>query len=423
MNIRQLPADVKRILLMLFVSGLLFWSSLSCLFPTLPLYLEDLGAKPFQLGIVMAGFGVGVLAFRPALGKLSDLRSRKSALLIGMAAMAAAPLGYWSSNWMPLLLVVRMLHGISLAGFAAAYLTLVADLTPAANRGEIMGYMSLEQPLGLALGPIVGGFLLAETGGYSIPFLAAAVLGLAATLIACYIPEKPSGQETVTASKKTQAFWLILLSPRLRIPSLMMALVGISIGSLQTYAAPYIRAMEIELNPGLFFTVMAIFTFLIRFLAGSHSDRWGRGIFITYSLTASIIAMTLLWTAHSALVLLLAAALQGSGFGILVPMIAALMADRSPPLERGRAFSLCMMGFDLGLVLGGPLLSNVSESLGAGLVETKILVYRHLFAMATGSIALGLLLFITCNGIDFYQSIRFAIGRAPDAHALALNDR
>ncbi len=390
------------------------------MFPTLPLYLEDIGLEPFQLGIVIASFGIGVLLSRPVLGKLSDLHSRKLALIIGMSAMAIAPVGYLIPPTMPIMIVVRIVHGVSLAGFASAYLTFVADLVPVANRGEIMGYMSLQQPLGLAFGPIIGGGLLELTNQYAISFVAASALGIGAVLTACCLPKRSPLEQP---KKSHRLFWHIFTKPYLRIPSVVMTLVGISVGGLQTYVSPYIRSMAVNLSPGWFFTVMAIFTFLIRCLAGSRSDHWGRGIFITYSLVFSLSAMILLYKAHNALTLIFAAMLQGSGYGILVPMIAALIADRSATRERGRSFSLCMMGFDLGLILGGPMLINAAAIVISGEVETNLRLYRYLFCLAGGSITLSLLLFLAYGGGSFSQSIKFAIGRGQDIYSLNLHQQ
>jgi MFS family permease len=417
-NFRTLSLETKQILRILFISGLLFWSSLACMFPTLPLYLEDIGLEPFKLGIVIASFGIGVLLSRPFLGKLSDLHSRKLALLIGMSAMAIAPVGYLIPPTMPIMILVRIVHGISLAGFASAYLTFVADLVPVANRGEIMGYMSLQQPLGLSLGPIIGGGLLELTNQYAIPFIAASVLGMGAVLTACCLPKRSPLEPP---AKSHRQFWRIFAKPYLRIPSIVMTLVGISVGGLQTYVSPYIRSMAVSLSPSCFFTVMAVFTFLIRCLAGSRSDHWGRGFFITYSLIFSLSAMILLYKAYNASMLIFAAILQGAGYGILVPMIAALMADRSPTRERGRSFSLCMMGFDLGLILGGPMLISAAAILASAEVETNLRLYRYLFFLAGGAIALSLLFFLAYGGGNFSQSIKFAIGRGQDIYSLNLH--
>ncbi|HEY9711112.1 MAG TPA: MFS transporter, partial [Oculatellaceae cyanobacterium] len=145
-----LEPQTSKNLLVLFGAGLFFWSSLASLLPTLPLYVEDVGGTTQQIGLVMGSFAVGLLLFRPWLGKLSDQRSRKLVVLIGMAVVALAPLGYLFVKSIPLLMLIRVFHGISIAAYTTGNTALVVDLSPVRQRGEILGYMSLTNPIGVA---------------------------------------------------------------------------------------------------------------------------------------------------------------------------------------------------------------------------------------------------------------------------------
>ena len=148
---RTFDARLRRNLLILFTAGLLFWSSMGSLLPTLPLYIEHVGATKQQIGIVMGSFAIGLLLSRPWLGKTADRRGRKIVLLIGTLIAAIAPFGFLVVKSIPLLMVLRAFHGISIAAFTTGYLALVADLSDETNRGEVIGYMSLVTPTGLAI--------------------------------------------------------------------------------------------------------------------------------------------------------------------------------------------------------------------------------------------------------------------------------
>jgi MFS family permease len=167
-------AKLQKNLLILFAAGLFFWSGLSSLLPTLPLYIEHIGATKQEIGIVMGSFAVGMLLCRPSMGILADIRGRKIVLLIGMSVAAIAPLGYLFVKSIIPLLLIRAFHGISIAAFATAYIALVSDLAPEHRRGEIVGYMSLVSPLGVGIGPAIGGFLQASIGYTPLFFLSAA---------------------------------------------------------------------------------------------------------------------------------------------------------------------------------------------------------------------------------------------------------
>ena len=182
MNIsRTIDTQLRNNLLVLFAAGLLFWSSMGSLLPTLPLYVESVGATKQQIGIVMGSFAIGLLLFRPWLGRLADLRGRKIVLLIGTLVAAIAPLGYLSIKSIPLLILVRAFHGISIAAFTTGFNALVADIAPLEKRGEIIGNMSLVNPMGVAIGPALGGYLQAIVGN-QILFLITAELAFVAFL-------------------------------------------------------------------------------------------------------------------------------------------------------------------------------------------------------------------------------------------------
>ena len=394
-------------LLVLFVTGLLYWCSMASLLPTLPLYLDRVGATKLQIGIVMGSFAIGLLLFRPFLGKLADSRGRKIVLLIGTLIAAAAPLGYLFVKSIPLLFVLRGFHGISLAAFSTGFTTLVADLAPPEKRGEIIGNMSLVNPIGMAIGPALGGYLQVQVGN-QILFLIAAELAFVAVLGTLQVINAPGQYQRQQNSATSHGFWQILVSPRVRIPALVLLLVGLAFGTLSTFVPLFIKSIKVDLNAGWFYSVGAISSFSVRLFTSRASDRFGRGLFITLSLVAYTLAMGTLWQAQNAYAFLLAALLEGAGGGTLISMIATLMADRSLPRERGRVFALCLAGFDVGTAIAGPVLGSVAEQLG----------YRNMFGYAALLTLSALFIFLTLSSKNLPSSLRFALGRGQDTYAL-----
>ncbi|HEY9624559.1 MAG TPA: MFS transporter [Crinalium sp.] len=406
-----LSPQLRLNLLVLFIAGLLFWSALAAMLPVLPLYIADTGADSTTIGIVTGSFAIGLLSSRSWLAKLADRQGRKRVMLIGMMAVAIAPLAYLLTESIPLLMGIRAFHGLSIAAFALAYSALVVDLSPPQHRGELIGYMSLVNPVGMAVGPAMGGLLL-DGAGYSSAFLAAAALGGIGIL--CTMRVRESGTvhslevSAESADASTDQFWQLLASPRIRVPAVVLLLVGLAFGTLVTFAPLFIAETQVQLNVGLFYTAAAIASFSIRLVTGRASDRYGRGLFIAISLLFYTVAMFLLWQAHSAPAFLLAGIFEGTGGGILIPMMAALMADRSYPNERGRTFSLCMVGFDVGIAIAGPLLGAIASQTG----------YRAVFGLCSGLVFLSFLIFLTLSSKTLWHSVRFALGRAADVYAV-----
>jgi MFS family permease len=399
---------VRRNLLVLFTAGLLFWSGLSALLPTLPLYIQGAGASDHMVGVVMGTFAVGLIASRGWLSRLADQRGRKVVMLIGMVAVAVAPLGYIFTTHIPLLMAIRAFHGISIAAFALAYSALVVDLSPPAHRGEIIGFMSLVNPVGMAVGPTIGGYAQAWFG-FTPMFLIATGLGTLGLFCTAQVKEARQPQAVAQQSQHNY-FWRLLLSPRIRIPAIVLLLVGLTFGCLSTFIPLFIQDVGANLNVGLFYTAVAIASFSIRLLVGRASDRYGRGIFISISLIFYALSMALLWRAHTASTFLLAGVINGAGAGTLVPMIAALMADRSHADERGRTFGVCMLGFDAGIALAGPVLGLFVEQIG----------YRGIFGTCAVLAILGLGVFLAFSGKDTSHSLRFALGVGRDSYAIDL---
>jgi MFS family permease len=401
-----LEPATRRNLLVLFAVGLLFWASLAALLPTLPLYIRDVGGTKSQIGVVMGAFAVGLLLFRPWLGQLADRRGRQMVLLIGLAAAAIAPIGYLVTQSLPLLIAIRAFHGLSIAAFTTAYSTLVVDLSPPSNRGEVIGYMSLVNPVGVAIGPAIGGFLQ-EWAGYTPLFLLSAGLGVVGFVGALWIQAPVPVAQPVAGTRKT-TFWRVLLRPRLRTPTLTLMLAGMAFGVLSTFVPLFIQEAGVNLNAGLFYTAAAVGSFSVRLLTGRASDRYGRGRFITLGLLLYAVTMLLLWSARSTGVFLLAGLLEGSGIGIFLPLMIALVADRSEVHERGRVFSLCVGGFDLGMAIAGPALGLLAEQIG----------YRGLFGLSSGLAFLSVIIFATQSSKTLTHSLRFALGEGRDFYAL-----
>lgn len=398
-------------LIILFSAGLLFWLSLTCLLPVLPTYIEDVGATTQQVGLVMGSFAIGLLLVRVPLGKLADRGGRKIVVLIGTFVAAVAPVGYLLVHSIAPLMVLRAFHGVSIAAFTTGYSALIVDLSPPKQRGEVIGYMSLVIPIGMALGPSLGGFTVMATN-YTTLFLIAAGCGIISLLLATQVQEASnfSGQQLQTRENIPQRSMGDFFNSRsLRVPSLVMLLIGIVFGTLISFLPLFLRQSEVDLNAGLFYTAAAIASFAARALVGKASDYYGRGLFITNSLILYIFSMLLLFSNHSPTAFIIAAVLEGAGAGILLPMMIALMSDRSHAYERGRVYAFCIGGFDLGIALAGPLLGTLSIYLN----------YRSMYLIAAALALQALIVFLTLSSKDIAHSLRFATGQAKDIYALA----
>lgn len=411
--LNQLEPQQRRSLLVLFASGLLFWMSIAVLLPTLPAYLDTIGINQQQIGLIIGAFAIGLLFTRSVIGRLVDSNGRKFVLIVGTLVAAIAPLGYLTATSVPLLMAIRVFHGISIAAFTTAHSTLVVDLAPPKQRGEIIGLMSLANPLGIAIGPAIGGYLMASNS-YREIFWISIIFGTVASISAYQLREskvqtdqpESSLEGGESASGSRLSILQIITNPALGIPALVLLLIGFPFGAIHTFVPLYIQSTKIDFNPGLFYTIAAIASFSSRSIIGSKSDRYGRGIFIAASVCSYTVAIALLATANSQLSFVLAAMLEGLGIGTLIPMIVALVADRSLPSQRGQVLSICIAGLDLGVAIAAPVFGLVAKDLG----------YPGIFTIATGMAASAIVVFMIWGNRSFRHSIGFCLGRDRDVY-------
>jgi MFS family permease len=404
-TLNQLEPQQRRSLLVLFVTGLLFWMSIAILLPTLPAYLDAIGINQQQIGLIIGAFAIGLLATRPLVGKLVDTKGRKLVLLIGTAVVAIAPLGYIYVTETPLLMAIRAFHGISIAAFTTAYSALVVDLAPPKQRGEIIGLMSLTNPLGVAVGPAIGGYLQVH-GWYREIFWISVVSGAISLIAATQLRHHKIAIELDRDELANISMWQILTAPALGIPALVLLLIGFPFGAIHTFVPLYIEQMNVGFNPGLFYTIAALASFSARSVIGSRSDRYGRGVFIAGSLCCYTAGVACLATANSQWSFIFAAMFEGLGSGTLIPMIVALVADRSLPHQRGQVLSICITGLDLGIAIAAPVFGWVAKDLG----------YPGIFAIGTGMAASAIGVFLLWGNRNLRHSIGFSLGRDRDVY-------
>lgn len=405
----NLDTHLRKNLTAIFLAGLFFWSSMASQLPTLPLYIRTLTQSFDQIGIIMGSFAIGLLVCRSYLGRLADRKGRRYTMRIGLIVAAIVPLCYALLPSIPLLILFRAIHGISIAAFAASYSALVSDLAPIEKRGEVIGYMSLVNPLGLAFGPAIGG-LMYEAWGYQPLFVSASLLAIAGLLLTTQIETEGNiGDRQVNSATITKAgFWKTFLNPRVRVPSTVLLLVGLAFGTLSSFMPILMQQKHIALNAGLFYMAAALSGFIIRFPVARLSDEWGRGIFISIGIFFYSLSMAIIYFANHDYAFLLSGIAEGIGSGIVIPAVVALLADRTVPQERGYVFGMTWIGFDVGIALAGPIMGKMIGFVGI----------TNIFAIATGLCIVGMVIFATQSNKTVSESFKFAIGKTRDRYAV-----
>lgn len=178
------------------------WQVLGAL--SLPMLLASLGASISNVALptLMADFEVPfghvqwvAIAYLLAstatvvgVGRLGDMFGHRKLLLAGLAAYGAgSAIGSIApSLW--LLVAARALQGTGAAAMIGLSMALVGDAVPKARTGSAMGLLATMSAIGTALGPSLGGFLIAAFGWWSIFSIGVPLTAVAVGLVLRALP-------------------------------------------------------------------------------------------------------------------------------------------------------------------------------------------------------------------------------------------
>ena len=175
----------------LFVTMLIDFAGYSVLVPVLPIYADDLGASPFEVGMIVTFYALTQLLFLPMWGWASDRIGRRPAILGSLAGTTMAYGILIVADDLAEVYLSRILAGFFAASLGTAQ-AMVTDLTPPGKRAQGMGVLGAALGVGFVIGPAVGGLL----GGlnFRLPFAVVMVASFLNLVAAWFVlPESRRG--------------------------------------------------------------------------------------------------------------------------------------------------------------------------------------------------------------------------------------
>lgn len=136
---------------------------------------------------LLSGYSIGIAVFFMPSGKLCDLYGAGLVQKIGIILFMLSSLLISLSFNFSLITIGRIFQGISSAIIISSTLTLIISNYPASGRGIPLSAMSSASGIGMALGPIIGGFLIHYLNWRSIFLLNIVICFLALYLIHNFI--------------------------------------------------------------------------------------------------------------------------------------------------------------------------------------------------------------------------------------------
>ncbi len=303
------------------------FNSSSAFFLLFPVYLQQLGGSPAQIGLVAGLLRAGSLVARPLGGRLLDRVGRRQ--VIGAGALLAL-LGILSLFVFPRVgapfLFLRVLQGIGTSFIDSGLGAVVADLSPPGARARVFAIYTVWINLASALMPGLGEAIIRRAGFF--PLFGVAALALAASfLLVLRLPETARPRADQPESQQG----IIARSGPLLLGSL---LVGWAFGTLSTFV-PVARIAAAPGRVGLFFFAYSVGLVVVRLVGGLGMSRLAQPTMLLPAYGVLAAGLAALPLGHGALLLILVGLACGAGHGVVMPVLYALLLVGMPRDRRG----------------------------------------------------------------------------------------
>jgi len=357
----------------------------------LPLFLMvNLGASAAVLGLVEGIAEAAANIARVFSGWLSDTLQRRKALAVagyGLAAITKPLFPSASAVW--LVLAARFLDRIGKGIRGAPRDALIADVTPAAQRGAAFGLRQSLDTVGATIGPLLAiGLMLAFNDDIRTVLWFAVIpavisVGILVVFVREPAPETKEKQRVPIKAREVgqlgRFYWFVVAAG--------------AVFTLARFSEAFlvIRAHDLGLALALAPAVIAVMSVVFAasaYPAGRLQDRFGARPLLIAGLSALIAADLFLAYGKGLPVIFLGIGLWGLHMGLTQGVLSALVAQAAPARLRGTAFGL------FGLVTG---VATLLASVAAGILWEAI-APEATFLAGAGLAGVALIAFLSIRG-------------------------
>jgi MFS family permease len=356
--------------------------------------MTGLTRSAFLLGAVSAASSIPVLLLAVPAGTLGDLLDRRRlilasqvTMLLGAVAMAVAA----ETGWLTAGVLLALLFVIGIGGAASAptWQTLQPELVPEADRHQAIVLGSVNQNLARAVGPAIGGLLLAATSA-AVVFLAngvsfLAVLG-AVAVTAIPVRKLTLPREHVSAAVRASGRYV-------RNSPVLLALIARAIAFVFLAGAlwallPIVARQRLGLGSGGYGLLLGCVG-IGALAAATFGPALQRRLAprVTYVLACLLVAgsSVVLALTHSVALAVLALIVAGSAWITGLGLMSTAYQGQLPAWVKARAFSYYLVAFQGASGIGALCLGAIAQAssvttaflvVGGGLALSAIATWR-----------------------------------------------
>jgi len=342
----------------LLLSGMLIYSTgISMIWPFTTIYMRQrLGVAMSAIGLLLSlNFAAGIAATLVA-GLALDRFGRKGVMVLGLAASSTALLGMPIASTLQPWVILMLLNGASGPLYRIGAEAMVADLIEPVRRARTYALARMVSNLGVAIGPAIGGLVIAVS--YSLAFGIAAVACIVSALLILFVVGETAPRAEASADQADEGGYGPVLrdGPFLAfcaayivaaIPYGLMFLL-MPVYAKENFGLP-------ESGSGLIVTTNAAMVVLFQYAITRLTERCPRPLVLAAgSLLYALGAGSVAW-ARSFPAFLLSMIVLTGGEMLLIPTGTTLAANLAPPSRRGRYMSILGLGWVIAFAIAPSL--------------------------------------------------------------------
>jgi predicted MFS family arabinose efflux permease len=343
-------------------------------------YLRTLPIAPQWFGLLIGLFSAVALVLRPFISPFSHPGNARVWISLGTLGVMAALAAYGWAVTLGAMTFLRLFHGAAHVVLATALMTVIVQRIPPGRSGQAFGLLSIITLLPYAVVPPFLKALMERLGGYPqvLTFFACTMV-LIFPLIFLKGGKPGPGEKARSDRLSRTEIYQNLRERQILLILAAMLLFYSGYALVFFFLAGYARNRGIP-NPGLFFTLSTVGEIGIRLVASRFFDRMNKKVAAGLTLVALAVGYLFLARVKGAFEFFALGALLGLGWGVVMPVLSALLYDRSQPKLRAFNTNLGLQMFQGGFFIG-PLAGALALHRGG---YDVLYLFCALLALAAG---------------------------------------
>ncbi|MEH2011945.1 MAG: MFS transporter [Nostoc sp.] len=335
-------------------------------------FVNQVGLSATSVGVALGSASISGIVGRIVGGSLADSGKwgRRRTLLLATAISAIGSLVLAATSNFTILVIGSLISGLGIGFYWPAAEAVVADASQIDNRRETFAIARLADNLGLAIGIVLAGFLIAIIGSYRWLFVIDAISFMVFFGVV-YVGINQTEQQQMGESEKTQYFasWMTVLSDRRFLVYIAVNIFfTIYISQIHSTLPLYFKNFVIKSTTegfaqttiSVLFAWHLVLAIICQLPVTSALKRCSHTLALTVSAILWAIGFGLIWvsgTAPSHNLVWVALALGVFAVAIVsyTPSAASLVTELAPENQRGVYFSINAVCWGVGYFIGHPL--------------------------------------------------------------------